>query len=108
MNYTLAWLVVAAAGVTGSLGLYFLTRSWRPGRLRSIIRITPLLLLVVPAPVPNYDGQMAPAFIVLLFESLFQGNGQPLAAGLILLAALALGVLGGLFLGRAGTTESTE
>lgn len=108
MNYTLAWLVVGSAGIVGSLGLYFLTRSWRPGRLRSIIRITPLLLLVVPAPVPNYDGQMAPAFIVLLFESLFQRNGAPLPAGLILLAALALGVLAGLLIGRRGLKESVE
>lgn len=108
MNYTYAWLVIAAAGVLGSLGLYFLTRSWRPGVLRSVVRITPLLLMVVPAPVPNFDGQFAPAFIVLLFEGLFQGEGKPLPALFILLAALAFGVLVGIFFGRRRRVEPVE
>lgn len=108
MNYTYAWLVIAAAGILGSVGLYFLTRSWRPGVIRSVLRITPLLLMVAPAPVPNFDGQLAPAFIVLLFEGLFQGEGKPLPALLILLAALALGVLVGIFSGRRGRLEPVE
>ena len=100
MSYTMAWLVIVTAGLLGSLGLFFMTRRIGNPSLRWILRVTPLLLMVAPAPVPNYDGQLAPAFVVLIFESLFQSDGEPVTSGLILLAAALLAMAAGLLLGR--------
>ena len=96
----MAWLVIVAAGLLGSLGLFYMTRGIGNPSLRWILRVTPLLLMVAPAPVPNYDGQLAPAFVVLIFESLFQSEGEPVTSALILLATMLLALASGLLLGR--------
>ena len=100
MSYTYAWLVVLAAGSLGTVGLWFLTRGMAAGAFRTILRLVPPLLMLLPAPVPNYEGQMAPAFIVFVFESLFQAKGQPLPAGLSLLVGLLVGTVAGAVIGR--------
>ena len=111
MNYTIAWLVILAAGLLGSGFLFLLTRGIASASLRWTVRLLPLALMAVPAPVPNYDGQLAPAFVVLIFESLFQAEGEPGTAGGILLAAaliaVALGVLSGRLVG-AKVEESVD
>jgi hypothetical protein len=106
MSYTYAWLVIAAAGAVGTLGLWFLTREFTSGRLKAILRLVPPLLLLLPAPVPNYEGQLAPAFIVFIFESLFQAQGEPLQAGVILLCGLTVGVIAGALIGRSGKASA--
>ena len=100
MSYTYAWLVIAGAGLLGAIVLWVLTRTIASGRLRAILRLVPPLLLLLPAPVPNYDGQLAPAFIVFVFESLFQAEGEPMLAGVILLVGLVAGVTAGALIGR--------
>ena len=96
MSYLLAWGVAVAAGVIGTVGLFMLTRSVRSRWLRNLLRWLPVVLLLVPAPVPGYSGEYAPAFIVLLFEGLFQTEGQPQGALTILVVTLVLA--GGLIL----------
>lgn len=108
MNYTVAWVVVGVMGLLGTLGLFFLTRSIGHAGLRWVLRLLPLLLMVAPAPVPNYDGHVAPAFIVFAFETLFQTEGESLPALIILIAAIVIGVLAGLLLGRVSSREPTE
>jgi hypothetical protein len=103
VSYLYAWLLVAGAGILGVLGLFFLTRNVSSPRLRAVLRLLPPVLLLAPAPVPNYDGQFAPAFIVLVFESLFQAEGKPLAAGLILVVAGTTAIAAGLLFGGAGS-----
>jgi hypothetical protein len=102
VSYLYAWLVVAGAGILGALGLFILTRKVGSPRLRAILRLLPPVLLLAPAPVPSYDGQFAPAFIVLVFESLFQAAGEPLAAGLILVVAGITAIAAGLLFGGSG------
>jgi len=108
MNYTIAWLVIAAAGLLGSGFLFLLTRNIGSSAFRWILRVLPLVLMVVPAPVPNYDGQLAPAFVVLIFEALFQSEGEPGVAAMILLAAALAGMALGLLLGRLAGQSAAE
>ena len=100
MNNGMAWLVIAAAGLLGTGFLIYLTRGIQAASLRWVLRVLPLLLLIVPAPVPSYPGELAPAFVVLVFETLFQAGGKPETAGMILLATLLIGSALGLLIGR--------
>jgi len=85
MPYFWAWVIGAAGTV---LAIVALTRAWRglplPWLRRWLTWLMPVLLLL-PAPVPGYEGQLAPAFVVFLFEWLFQRDGSPVMAGRILL-----------------------
>lgn len=108
MNYGLAWVVIAGAGLLGSGFLFYLTRSIGAPSFRWVLRVLPPLLMLVPAPVPNYDGQLAPAFVVLIFEGLFQAEGQPVVAGVILVITLIVGIALGLLLGRALGSQVSE
>ena len=108
MNYALAWLVIGVAGLMGTLGLFFLTRSVAHAGLRWVLRLLPLCLMVAPAPVPDYEGHIAPAFIVFTFESLFQAQGTFLPAGIILLIAGITSVCSGLLTGRLGSRETDQ
>ena len=92
MTYLLAWGIALAAGALGSVGLFFLTRNLSGSFLRWWLRLLAPFVMLVPAPVPGYDNY-APAFIVFLFESLFQRNGEPFLAGLILGAAALMATL---------------
>lgn len=108
MTYDLAWVVIGVAGLLGTGFLIFLTRNFSSPSLRWIIRLLPLLLMVVPAPVPNFQGQFAPAFVVLIFESLFQAEGEPGTAGLMLLVAALTALILGALVGRAVGRAPTE
>lgn len=90
MALTTAWLVVLGAALVGTLALIFLTRPLAPGLVRSLVRWLPAPLLIVPAPLPGHDDFYAPAFVVAIFEWLFQGDGHPGPAFRILLLTLAL------------------
>ncbi len=97
MSYDWAWVV---AGVSALLGTLALARAWRGLRLpwlRLWLSWLIPVLLLLPAPIPGYEGNFAPAFVVFIFEWLFQRSGSPQAAGRILLAGTGLvtaGVLG--------------
>lgn len=84
-GYGWAWLIIGAAGLIGWLALVRLTRPLGASPVRWLLQALVLLWLLLPAPVPGHAGQWAPAFIVLIFESVFQRGGEPLPAALILL-----------------------
>lgn len=84
-GYGWAWLIIGAAGLIGWLALMRLTRPLGASPVRWLLQGLVLLWLLLPAPVPGHTGQWAPAFIVLIFESVFQRGGEPLPAALILL-----------------------
>jgi hypothetical protein len=107
VSYTIAWVVAIGAGAVGWVGLFFLTRSVRPDLLRWLLRVLPPLLLLVPAPVPGYAGYIAPAFVVFVFETVFQAHGRPAAAILILVVTGAVGALVTLLLTRARRPKKT-
>ena len=90
MNYLAAWLVAFTAGLLGLIGLIFLTRPIQTQWLKDLLCWLPPALLLVPAPVPGFVGHYAPAFIVLVFEGLFQANGQAITALVILLLTALL------------------
>ena len=85
--YTTAWLVAGAAGLLGVISLIVLTRHFSNRWLRRVCRWLPPLLLLVPAEVPGFDGNYAPAFVVLIFEALFQVDGEPMEAARMLIVA---------------------
>lgn len=97
MAYLNTWILIGAAGLIGTAALFFATSSvrWWPW-LVTVVRFLPLVILITPAPIPAYPDQLAPAFIVLLFEGLFQSEGATVQAARILMAVSGsfLGVVG--------------
>ena len=97
MGELLAWALAAAAALLAFAGVCALTQRLRPGFLRSWLRVLSLALMLTPAPVPGFPGNFAPAYVVGLFEAMFQIDGAPqqalrllAAAGLAAAAAAAL------------------
>ena len=106
-EYSSAWLAILAAALVGALCLNSLLR--RIGGVRSAVGrclrwatvVTVLAAFTLPAAVPKAEQINAPAFIVLLFESFFQAQGDPAQAlrmmlvglPLIFVCVFALGVL---------------
>ena len=78
--YTTAWLVAGIAGLLGTVAMLVLTRNLSSAWLRRVLSWLPALLLLLPAEVPGFPGNYAPAFVVLIFEGLFQVDGKPMAA----------------------------
>ncbi len=87
MGELLAWALAAAAALLAFAGVCALTRRLRPSLLRSWLRTLVLALMLTPAPVPGFPGNFAPAYVVALFEALFQIEGAPQPALKLLLAA---------------------
>jgi hypothetical protein len=84
--YLWAWVIVVLAA---PLAMYTFLRATRGLALPGVRRALAWLIGVwmgLPARVPGYPENYAPAFLVFLFESLFQNDGKPRAAGLILVA----------------------
>jgi hypothetical protein len=90
MDYLPAWIIIAVMAIVGSVCLVFLTRPMASSWFRTLLRVLPGMLLVAPAPVPGYPGVFAPAFVVLVFEGLFQSGGNALGAASILGATAIL------------------
>ena len=83
-NYDIAWVIVVAFALLGAVGLYRLFLS-QALSFRIPLTATVLVLFTLPAPVPRFEGEYAPAFIVFVFELLFQIDGMPNFAGGVLL-----------------------
>lgn len=83
-GYGLAWLVVFGAGLLTLAFWFLLTRQIPYFWLRTLLRCVVAGWLLLPAPVPGYPGQYAPAYVVGLFELVFQKDGDPEAALTIL------------------------
>ena len=114
MNTDLAWQVIAVAAAVGAVALWATFWWLLPARTRfggiwrwSLVALV-LVFFVMPAPVPNYAGVSAPAFVVMLFEALFQTSGEPeesmrrlIVGGAIITAmALVAAIVGRLMRGR--------
>jgi hypothetical protein len=91
--YSIAWLVAVIAGLLGTVAMLALTRHLGNRWLRRTLSWLPPLLLLVPAEVPGFDGNYAPAFVVVIFEALFQVDGEPVAAARMLIVTGLLGLL---------------
>ena len=97
MGDFIAWLIAALAGAAALFGIVRFTRPWRDSFFKAWLRCLVPVLLLLPAPVPGFDGHYAPAFVVALFEAAFQRQGRPqlalglLFGGILLATALAFG-----------------
>ena len=94
MDYINIWGIAALAGVACLAFFFLLTRRIGSLFLRTLLRCLGAVWLLLPAPVPNYPGNFAPAFVVWIFEGILQSDGEPLLSIQILLwsslAVLAL------------------
>ena len=90
-SYDYAWIIIAIAALFGAFGLWKLCARTRFGLLPWLASALALTFFLTPITVPNYPEQMAPAFVVALFEMLFQANGEPQAS--LRLLGISLGVV---------------
>jgi len=75
---TIAWTIIGSATLLGAMAMWVIfSRHQIEGLLRTSIVALLIALFLVPAPVPNHETELAPAFIVLIFETFFQTEGQP-------------------------------
>ena len=96
---TAAWILIAAGGLLGGLCLYFsvvLCFRNSSDKRRSKVKRFGLYLaaaltcfFVTPAPLPAHDEQLAPAFVVVIFENFFQTQGKPEEAFWILAISIS-------------------
>ena len=110
----LAWWIIVGAGLGCLLATGLLLRhSVRAYLLWPFLAVLAALLLV-PAPHPGAPGTWAPAFVIALFEGLFQPSGQPTAALRLLLAgcvaalAVSAGICGLMALRRKRPPQPVE
>jgi hypothetical protein len=96
MPYLWGWVVVGCAALLLVIALQRALRGYGPTLLKCLLGWWLLAVVLVPAQVPRHNDALAPALIVFLFESVFQRNGSPAAAGRVLLAASVLGLALGL------------
>ncbi len=89
----IAWLVIGGAGLAGVVCLWRLLKNTRWGLLPWLAITVSLAFFVVPVPVPNHPEQLAPAFVVAIFEMFFQIDGQPQASLRVLGLTLSMTAL---------------
>ena len=101
MPYANAWIVIAVLAVIGAFCLNLLFRGAGPARarwprkLRYIFITLVFVFFLLPAPVPNYPGIYAPAFVVYVFESMFQSSGLPNESqGILVLGLGGVSIIG--------------
>ena len=81
-SYQIAWIAVVVAGLGTVAGFVYATRRLPWQWLRVWLRAVAAVVLLLPAPIGAVPGYYAPAFVVALFEGLFQpeGDAGPAAA----------------------------
>ena len=82
-----AWILIAAGGLIGGLCFYYLvvlcfrnSSDKRRSKVKSFglyLSAALTCFFVTPAPLPAHDEQLAPAFVVVIFENFFQSQGRP-------------------------------
>lgn len=95
----IAWMVVCGSVVLLLVLLWRATRDLRAPYLKSLLGWWLALVLTVPAQIPEQTDALAPAWLVFLFEALFQGAGAAGPSGRIVLAATTAALLLGLATG---------
>ena len=96
---TTAWILIAAGGLLGGSCFYYLVvlcfrnssdkRRSKVKRYGLYLAAALTCFFVTPAPLPAHDGQLAPAFVVVIFENFFQTQGKPEEAFWILTISIS-------------------
>ena len=94
-----AWILIAAGGLAGGLCFYYVMILFfrnSSDKRRSKVKRFGLYLtgaltcfFVTPSPLPAYEEQLAPAFVVVIFENFFQTQGGPEEAVWILTTSIS-------------------
>lgn len=85
MDYINIWGIAALAGFACLAFFFLLTRRVGSLFLRTLLRCLGAVWILMPAPVPNYPGNFAPAFVVWVFEGVLKSDGEPMLSLQILL-----------------------
>ena len=96
---TTAWILIAAGGLLGGSCFYYLVvlcfrnssdkRRSKVKRFGLYLAAALTCFFVTPAPLPAHDEQLAPAFVVVIFENFFQTQGKPKEAFWILTISIS-------------------
>ena len=96
---TAAWILIAAGGLVGGFCFYYALvlcfrnssdmRRSKVKRFGLFLAAALTCFFVTPAPLPAHDGQLAPAFVVVIFENFFQTQGKPEEAFWILTISIS-------------------
>ena len=96
---TTAWVLIAAGGLLGGWCVYYLvvlcfrnssdTRRSKVKRSGLYLAAALTCFFVTPAPLPAHEEQLAPAFVVVIFENFFQTQGRPEEAFWILTISIS-------------------
>ena len=94
-----AWILIAAGGLVGGLCFYYSVvlcfrnssekRRSKVKRFGLYLAAALTCFFVTPAPLPAHDKQLAPAFVVVIFENFFQTQGKPEEAFWILAISIS-------------------
>lgn len=90
MQYVYGWLFYVLATLGLLYPLWRLTALLLFMPLRQLLLLTVVVLLLVPAPIPEYQGYYAPAILVAVFETFFQQPGNPAFALFVLKVSCAI------------------
>ncbi len=99
-TYPTPWAVIGAAALIGALCLNSLlsriggNRSAFGRSLRWALVVTVAAAFTLPVAVPRTEDVFAPAFLVLLFETVFQSQGSPEEARRVMISTLPI-IFGG-------------
>lgn len=99
-SYPMPWAVIGAAALIGALCLNSLlskiggNRSSFGRSLRWSLVVTVAAAFVLPVAVPRTEDVFAPAFVVLIFETVFQSQGVPDEARRVMISTLPLIFIG--------------
>jgi len=96
--YILAWSVMALLAPLAAYAFLRATRGLPLLWLRRALAVVVASWVLVPAPIPNFPGNYAPAFFVFVFEAVFQHSGKPRVAAIILAMATLAALVGMLLL----------
>ena len=86
--YLVGWSILIGSSFLLSLVVFFWSRlvfGFFSGFLLSTLVF---VFLTIPAPIPNYQGYFAPAYVVFIFETFFQTKGSSTISGQVLIVAL--------------------
>ena len=85
-GYMTAWLVYSGAALVILAVIWWLTATWRLW-LKAPLRALLIAVLFTPWLVSTETDSLAPAWVIMLFDSLIQADAEPMRAGAPLLAA---------------------
>ena len=86
--YWIGWGILVGASFLVSLVTFYWLRLLLGFFSTFLLSTLLFVFLTVPAPIPNYEGYFAPAYVVLIFETFFQIKGSSKMSAQVLILAL--------------------